>query len=524
MSDPLGTKDAAIAAAALEDGNPVGPRLSDVSSKDLKRRTAHGAVVSTVGQATIFVVRTASMIIMARLLLPHEFGLVGMVTAFTGFLGLFRDAGLSMATIQRASVTHGQTSTLFWVNLVVGFALAAASAVAAPLLVLFYREPSLFWVTVALGTSFIFNGAAAQHRAMLQRSMRFATMVGIDIVSLVVGTATGIGAALAGFGYWALVLLNVTPTAVSLIGAWLTTRWVPGRPQRRSGIRSMLWFGGTITLSNVIMYVAYNADKVLLGRFCGAAALGIYGRAYQLINLPIENLNSTLGTVAFPALSRVQEDPERLRRYFLKGYSLFLAVVLPITMGCALFADDVIRVALGPKWTEAAAVFRLLAPTILAFAILNPLSWLMLASGHAVRSLKIGLLVAPVVILGYAIGISHGPHGVAAGYSIAMLLLVVPVVTWAKHGTLITWTDVIETIGTPGVSVLVGAGASWLVAAYLAPLHPVLLRLTAESAVLFGTYFVMLMFVLKQWKHYVALLRETGLWGGKQRPDSPLKM
>ena len=232
----------------------------------------------------------------------------------------------------------------------------------------------------------------------------------------------------------------------------------------------MLWFGGTITLNNVVCYIAYNADKVLLGRFWGADALGIYGRAYQLINLPTENLNSTLGIVAFPALSRVQHDPKRLRRYFLQGYSLILAITVPITIECALFSDDVIRVALGPQWSAAAKIFRLLAPTILAFAILNPLAWLMLALGQAVKSLKIALLSAPIVILGYAIGISRGPHGVAAGYSLAMLLLIVPLVTWAKHGTLITWNDILKAVGIPFLSVAVGAGVIWLLRGTIGPI------------------------------------------------------
>src|SRR4029077_20998046 len=297
------------------------------------------------------------MMILARLLFPKDFGLVGMVTAFTGFLGLFRDAGLSMATIQRASLTDAQSARLVWINVVFGGMLAALTVAAAPILSLFYHEPRLFWVTVALGTSFIFNGVGAQHRALLQRRMRFTALVAVDIVSLIAGMAAAIGMAWAGWGYWALVVMNVAPPAVSILALWLATRWVPGWPQRRSGIRSMLWFGGTITLNNVVCYVAYNADKVLLGRFWGADALGIYGRAYQLINLPTENLNSTLGIVAFPALSRVQNDPQRLRRYFLRGYSLFLAIAMPITIECALFSDDVIRVALGTQWSAAAGVF-----------------------------------------------------------------------------------------------------------------------------------------------------------------------
>src|SRR5262249_2984377 len=157
----------------------------------------------------------------------------------------------------------------------------------------------------------------------------------------------------------------------------------------------------------------------------GAETLGIYGRAYQLINLPTENLNSVLGMVAFPALSRIQNNPVGLRNYFLKGYSFFLSLVVPLTVSCALFSDDIIRVFLGPKWHEAATVFRFLAPTILVFALINPLAWVMLAGGHAGRSLRIALLIAPVVIVGYLLGLPKGPNGVAAGFSVSMILLVV---------------------------------------------------------------------------------------------------
>src|ERR1043166_1095282 len=442
--------------------NPAaGAAVSDVSPKDLKRRTARGALVSTAAQAAIMVMRTGSMMILARLLLKEDFGLVNMVTAFTGFLGLFRDVGLSMATVQRASITQAQTSTLFWINLAVGGLLAALAAVAAPILVLFYGEPRLFWVTVALGMSFVFNGATAQHRAILQRGLRFRALAVIDVISLIVGAGLGIGLAAAGQGYWALVVMALSQPATTAVGTWLVTRWVPGRPQRTSGIRSMLWYGGTVTLNTVIVYLAYNIDKVLLGRLWGAEALGVYGRAYQLINLPTDSLNSTIGSVAFPALSRVQDDPLRLKNYFLKGYSLFLTLVMPITMGAMLFSEDIIRVFLGPKWHEAAAIFRLMAPPILVFALINPLAWLMLASGHAMRSLKIALMIAPVVVLSYVLGLRYGPHGVAAGFSIAMVALVVPVMAWAKHGTLITGIDILKTVMMPFSSILIGAAAAW---------------------------------------------------------------
>jgi PST family polysaccharide transporter len=219
--------------------------------------------------------------------------------------------------------------------------------------------------------------------------MRFTTVAGIDILSLAESIAVGIGMALRGYGYWALVGMTLTSPAVSTVGTWISTAWIPGMPRRQAGVRSMLRFGGTITLNGIVVYFAYNLEKVLLGRFWGAQAVGIYGRGYQLVNIPTDNLNSAVGEVAFSALSRVQNEPSRFKSYFLKGYSLVLGLTLPITIVCALFAKDLIAVLLGAKWNEAAPIFRLLAPTILIFAMINPFSWLLFSIGKVGRSLKI---------------------------------------------------------------------------------------------------------------------------------------
>ncbi len=502
-----------------EPQGSAGP-AGEPAPHDLKGKTARGALVSAFGQGANFVLRIGSTMVLARLLVPADFGLVGMVTACTGFLGLFRDAGLSMAAIQRASITREQTSMLFWVNLVVGVLLAGLCAAVAPILTRFYHEPRLFWMTVLIGTGFIFNGAGAQHRATLQRSMRFAVLAAIDVVSIVASVVLGIGMAMAGQGYWSLVGMTVCPPAVSLIGGWWAGRWIPGPPRRGADVLSMLKYGGTVTLNNVVVYIAYNADKVLLGRFWGAQTLGIYGRAYTLINLPMENLNSTIGLVAFPALSRLQNEPVRLKSYFLKGYGLFLSLVMPVTMGCALFAEDIIVVFLGPKWSEAVPVFRLLAPTILAFALINPLAWLMLATGKAKRSLKIALVLAPVVILGYLAGLSSGPQGVAAGFSIATVLFALPVIFWATRGTSITVGDILRVIMRPLLSILIGACATLGAWSLIHLLAPPLLRLTVASAVLFGVYGVVLCFVMGQKEIYLGLLQEIGIWPFVKRRKS----
>lgn len=268
----------------------------------------------------------------------------------------------------------------------------------------------------------------------------------------------------------------------------------------------MMRFGGTMTLNGLIVYVASNFEKVLLGRFWGAEAIGIYGRAYQLIRIPTDNLNSAVGEVAFSALSRVQDDPSRLRSYFLKGYSLVLALTVPATVACALFADDMILVLLGPKWKEAAAVFRLLAPTILVFAIANPLSWLLCSIGLVGRGLKMALVIAPLMIAGYFIGLPYGPRGVALAYSVVMMLWVVPVIVWSIHGTVISFRDILVAVSHPAVSSVVAAGFALGVRLVCGQSVSVLFRLLLESAVLFGAYGLMLLFVAGQKSVYMDLL------------------
>src|SRR5258708_27428570 len=219
--------------------------------KDLKHKTIRGGAAKVLGQVANLVLRTGSLMILARLLDPKDFGLVGMVTAVINVVMVVRDFGLSAAAVQRMNVTEEQASTLFWINLLFGTGLGLLAVAMAPLVVAFYHEQRLLGVTAVLATAFLFNAAGVQHSSMLERQMRFITLSVIDIVSLFVSTAVGIGMALRGFGYWALVATTTVTPIVYTIGVWMTTAWVPGRPVKQSGIRSMLRFGSTVTLNGL---------------------------------------------------------------------------------------------------------------------------------------------------------------------------------------------------------------------------------------------------------------------------------
>lgn len=489
-----------------------------MAMKDLREKTIRGGFARLCAQGANLIVRTLSLMVLARLLDPKDFGLVGMVTAFTGVLSLFRDFGLSSAAIQRTTVTDEQVSTLFWINILVGALLGVLSIGMAPAVVAFYHEPRLFGVTTVLAAGFLFNAAGVQHGALLQRQMRFTTLAMINTISLVVATSIAIGGAMAGYGYWSLVAMAVTLPLITTIGCWMTSGWIPGMPSKRSGIRSMVRFGGGITLYGLIGYIATNFEKVLLGRFWGVNALGLYGRSYQLINIPTDNLNFAAGEVAFSALSRLQNEPSRLKSYFLKGYSLILAMTLPITIFCALFADDIISVLLGPKWMAATPIFRLLAPTILVFAIINPLTWLLCSGGLVGRLLKMSLVITPLMIVGYFIGLPYGPKGVAFAYSGLMMLWVVPAIAWCVQGTAISFGDILVGARWPLASSIVAGALAFGVRLFCFQLMSTLPRLVFEGIAMFAVYLGMLLFVSGQRSFYLDVLRGLkGTASGKEK-------
>jgi PST family polysaccharide transporter len=406
---------------------------------ELKRKSVRGGVVAVGAQGLKLVLQMGTLMLLARLLSPQDFGLAGMAATLTGFLALFKDAGLASATVQSREVTHEQLSTLFWINVAVGAGLTALAIALAPALAWFYREPRLFWIAAVLGSSFMFTGVMAQHGALISREMRFLTQAKIDLTALALSSATGVVMAFLGWRYWSFVGMGLANNIASVVGVWLAVPWIPGPPRRSRGVLPMLHFGGLSTLNSFLVYLAWNSDNILLGRYWGPRALGVYGRAYQLATIPIEQWTGTLSGIALSGLSAVQHEPERLSRSFLKAYSMLLSLTVPIAITCPLFADEIIRILLGEKWMEVAPIFRLLAPTSLVFALANPLSWLVIATGRMRRAVSITALTTPVVIVGIVLGLSHGPLGVAVGYSAAMVLVIIPIAALSKQGTGVTW-------------------------------------------------------------------------------------
>ena len=439
---------------------------------DIAGRSVRGGTITMLAQICKFILQIVSLMILARLLTPEDFGLVAMVTSIIGFVALFKDMGLSMATVQRAEINHAQISTLFWFNVVVGVIMALLVSGIAPIIVWFFKEPMLFGITIVSSLSFIFAGFTIQHQALLRRQMRFVSLAGIEVSAMIIGVVTAIVLAFLGAGYWAVVLMPIAVAMATMVGVWIMFKWKPGLPVRNSGVRSMLAFGGNVTGFNVVNYFARALDKILIGRSWGAGQLGLYERAYRLLLFPIQQINAPLSAVVIPALSRLQSDAPRYRRYYLKVISFIALVTMPLMMFTIMMSETIIRLVLGANWIGASKIFAILGVSALIQPIHNTTGWLYISTGRTDRMFRYGIIYSILIVISFFIGLPFGAIGVAISYTICMLVVFVPWFYYACQGTPVDIASVAKKLWPIVIATLVDGAALYLFKHF----HPALSR------------------------------------------------
>lgn len=397
---------------------------------NLGQRTARGGFITIISQGSKFVLSMVGTVILSRLLVPEEYGLVGMVAVVTGFISVFKDLGLSAATIQKSEVNNDQVSTLFWLNLCLSVGLTIVTAALAPAVAWFYGEPKLTAITLAYAAGFLFGGLTVQHEALLRRRMRFAALATAEVVSLVISILVAVTLAWKGASYWALVASQLALGFTYLIVIWSACRWRPGLPVRNSGVRSMLAFGGRLTGFGVVNYFSRNLDNMLIGKFWGAEQLGLYARAYQLLLLPIDQINTPITSVAVPALSRLKDSPERYRSAYLRLLEKVALLTMPTMAFMIASSEYLITIVLGSKWLGVSRIFAILGIAGLVQPIANTTGWLFITQGRTADMFKWGMIGGGIIIIAIISGLHWGAIGVATSYSIANVILIVPLLLW----------------------------------------------------------------------------------------------
>jgi PST family polysaccharide transporter len=314
--------------------------------------------------------------------------------------------------------------------------------------------------------------------------MRYSVLVAMDIASTSAGITTGIVAAWKGMGYWSLVLMQLASAFVSLAAVWIACPWRPGMPVRRSGVRSMLAFGGNLTLFGVVNYFSRNLDNVLIGSYWGPQLLGLYSRAYSLLLLPIGQFVAPVTNVAAPALSRLQDEPDRFCSFYLKAVKMTAYATMSLVVVMFVLSDEIVGLFLGTQWLEAVPIFRILAVAAIVQPVCSTAGWIYTALSQTDRMLKWGCLATPITVLAFAAGLPFGPKGVAAFYAASVWGLVYPCFSIAAKRSPVSVPAVFANTWRPFVfSLLLGSGifAVRSLASSLHPIWVIVISLTAGA-------------------------------------------
>ncbi|MFN2530929.1 MAG: lipopolysaccharide biosynthesis protein [Pyrinomonadaceae bacterium] len=448
---------------------------TDHLMESLGGRTARGGAITVISHGLRFVISIVATSILARLLTPQDYGLIGMVAVVTNFVGMFKDLGLSLATVQRPEITRSQISTLFWLNMTLSLVTMLVLVAISPAISWFYSEPRLEVIAVISAFGFVIGGFTVQHEALIKRQMRFYALSAISLASIVTGYTVGIILAWNGFGFWALIYSQLALLMTNAFLVWSICRWRPGLPSRNTGIRSMVSFGGHITAYSTINYFAKNADSVLIGKFWASAPLGLYNKAAQLVGLPTEQVTEPLMGVVIPSLSRLAGTPDRYRKAYLRIMEKILILVMP-TVGLIIVTSDwLIAIVLGKQWNGAAPILLFMSIAGLFQPLIGTAGWLLVTQGRGRDMLHWSLINAPISILSIVAGLGWGAVGVAASYSVARILIAQPLIYWfvGRRGP-VTTKDFYRVLAPFTLATLLGIATCTVFRHFVAAINPIL--------------------------------------------------
>lgn len=386
-----------------------------------------------VSHAIQLAIRAGEMMVLGRILGPRPFSVFAMALVLTEFANTFRDFGLPQATIQRTAINHQQLSGLFWTNVKLNGLLAAFLVLMAPLAAWFFDQPILAATIPILMIGMVASGLANLHVGLLRRQMRFGTMAVMGITGLSAGAIVGIVLAAYGAGFWALVAQNFAILLVRAMFPWLACTWRPAGPSQshrpsEQTVRAMLSYGHNVALSRVVAFLGHRIAHILAGRMSGAGILGLYQKANQWAALPVLQAFLPVQFVAVASLSRLQHDVPTYRGFMRRATIALYGLSLPALTFLFVEAHNVILVLFGDKWVEAIPIFKALLLASFFNAAHMATSWVYGSEGRTDRQLRWTLVATPVVVAAVIIGAAWGALGMAIGYALAAILLLIPAV------------------------------------------------------------------------------------------------
>ncbi len=392
-------------------------------NNNLQKSTVSGVLWTGISQFLSQAFQFIVIIILARLLYPEDFGIVGMAAIFTGFISRFNELGLSAALIQRKNVNEIHLSTSFWTSLATGAILCILTIIVSPYIADYFQVEQVRTILIISSINFIVGSFTVIPRTLFSKSLDFKKLAIVEIWATFISGLISILLAVNGYGVWSLVLGMLSNSFISVLIFWKMSPWRPSSIFSIPHFKGLFSFGGYFMGSDVLNYMGSNVDYLVVGKMIGASALGYYTLAYNLITFPLNKISTIVTRVTFPAFSKIQDDNRGLHNGYLKSVQYISVITFPMLAGMFVIAPEFIVVVYGSKWAPMILPLQILCLAGALKSIGTTVGSILMAKGRPDIEFKWNIFTVIVRSIAVLLGVKYGIEGVAAMVTISGVLL-----------------------------------------------------------------------------------------------------
>lgn len=393
-----------------------------MTDSSLRNKAINGVLWSAADRFSVQGVQFILGIILARLLSPTDYGMIGMLAIFFAISQTFVDSGFSTALIQKNKCTNEDFSSVFYINVLIGFVVYFTLYILAPLIESFFNTQGLALLTRVLGINIIISSLAVVQRAKLTIEIDFRTQTKASLISIVFGGAVGLTLAYNGYGVWALVFQSLIITIANTSLLWFFSSWKPAFVFSMSSARTLFSFGSKLLSTSLLNTIFKNIYFLVIGKFFSAQELGYYTRAQQLQKLPSENITGIIQRVTFPVMSSIKDDNRRLQSAARKFIKLSTFVTFPLMVGLMVLAEPLVRLILTEKWLPVVPLLQLFCMVGILYPIHSININLLLVKGLSGLVFKLEIIKKVIIIIGLIITVPIGIKALIMGQIIISIL------------------------------------------------------------------------------------------------------
>lgn len=393
--------------------------------ESLKNKTVKGIVWSSIERFSVQGIQFLVMIVMARLLTPKDYGLVGMVAIFIAVAQSLVDSGFSQALIRKQNRTETDNSTVFYFNIVVGILLYLVLFAIAPLVAIFYDSPELTALMRVVCLSVVFNSFVVVQRALLTVNIDFKTQAKASLTAAVVSGVIGIGMAYSGFSYWSIVAQQLVNLGLNTLLLWIFTRWRPRWIYSWGSFRELFTFGSKLMVSGLLDVVYRNMYLLVIGKVFTASSLGYYTRANQFAEFPSSNLTGIMQRVTYPVLCQIQDDDERLAQIYRRFLRLSAFLIFPLLVGLSAVAEPFVLLLLKEQWLFAATLLQIICFAMMWYPIHAINLNLLQVKGRSDLFLRLEIIKKAIAVLILCVTIPMGLIVMCVGQILSSLIALI---------------------------------------------------------------------------------------------------